>query len=193
MKFDLSDKNSIILQIGDIKLSDTGDTFGKTRRVDEYEYNPLLNPKNSILFRKGIIANIGSNGSYRCGASISDGKDSVLLTYVANRITSNAESMAIGFFDGEQYFFVDEFFSDIYGENPELSRRDIMVCKSLWEKGEKKKVIIYNGEIDAPPTKKEVDYFEQLMGRVERLEPAFEKEKLRTLRPSRRSSTHDER
>ncbi len=192
MNFNLLDENSIILQIGDIKLSNTDDTFGKDGKISGYEYNPLLNPKNSISFHKRIIADIGY-GDYRCGVSISDGKDSILLTYGANRINSNAQSMAIGFYDGEQYFFVDESFRDIYGKNPELSRRDILVCKSLWEHNEKKKIILYNEEICTMPTEKEIDYFNQLMDKVERLEPAFEEEKLRELRQNRRRSMYNER
>ncbi len=186
MKLNLLDKSSIILQIGSLQLSNTDDTFGKEGKISKYEYNPLLNPSNSVMFRKGIIADIGY-GDYRCGASISDGKDSVLLTYGSNRISSNAQSMAIGFYDGSQYFFVDEFFRNIYGKNPELSRRNILICKSLWESNTKKKTIIDDEEIYKTPMKKEEDYFNQLMSKVERLEPAFEEENLKALIRNRRS------
>ncbi len=192
MRFDLLDKNPIILQIGDIKLSNTDDTFGKAEVVSGYEYNPLLNPRNNVAFGKQIIADIGY-GDYRCGTSISDGENSILLTYGANRISSNAQSMAIGFFDGKQYFFVDESFRDIYGKNPELSKRDILICESLWKSSTKKKTIIYEEEVCKNPTKKELDYFNQLMNSVERLEPAFEEENLKALKRNRRRSSHEER
>ena len=207
MDFNLLDENSIILQIGNIKLSDTDETFGKNRTVNGYEYNPLLNPNKMFGLRKQMADNI-AYGDYRCGVSISnDSKDSIILAYGANRINSNAQSMAIGHHDGSQYFFVVETFRNIYaeriGEKPELASRRIVVCESLWKHDEKQKVIIYDEEIYKTPTKREEDCFRELMEKLKRLEPAFEEENLKALNALRKrreqdsnshdSSSHDER
>lgn len=194
MNFNLLDKNSIILQIGDIKLSDTDDTFGKNRTVNGYEYNPLLNPNKMFGFRKQMADNV-AYGDYRCGVSISDDtKDSVILSYGANRINSNAQSMAIGHYDGSQYFFIVETFEDVWaerrGEKPELASRRMVVCQSLWKTENKTKVIIYNKEIEKTPTQKEEYCFKELMDKVKRLEPAFEDENLNALRKRREENSH---
>lgn len=183
----LLDKNSLILQIGDIKLSDTDDTFGKSIDIDGYKYNPIVNPKSNIL-SKNITANIAF-GDYKCGVSISDGADSVILAYGANRPNSNAQSMAIGYNNRSRYFFVVETFRNIYadriGQKPELSSRRILTCTSLWQHDEKEKLIIYCNEIYNNPTLKELNYFQNLINKIQNLEQAFSREKLDKLRKTK--------
>ncbi len=185
--FNLFDKNSIILNIGDIKLSDTGDTFEKEKLIKEYEYKPLSNPRDSI-FGKQIIASI-AYGDAKYGVSISDGKNSIILVYGANRISSNAQNIAIGYFNGSQYFFMVEAFGDIYaekrGERPEFIRRRIVTCKSLWNHNEIEKCILDNGEIEEKPTEQELNNFKELVSKIKILEPALKKENMNALRKNR--------
>ena len=179
MKFDLLDENSIILAMGDIKLSDTDETFGKSKIVNQYKYEPILNPKNS--FPKKIFADI-AYGDYKCGTTISNDEKSILLAYGANRINSNAQSMAIGYFDGSQYFFVVEAFEDIYRKEPELVARRIVNCKSLWSYDQTEKEIWYRGKTKGKLTQKDLKYFKELSARIEMLEPALKEENLNSLR-----------
>lgn len=185
MKIDLLDERSIILNIGNIKLSDTGDTFGKRKIVGGYEYNPILKPND--MFPSNLVAPI-AYGDYRRGTSIRDGKNEMILAYGANRISSNAQSMAIGYFDGSQYFFVVEAFGDIYAEKrnriPELTRRSIVTCKSLWDNDTDTTMttILNHEEVEERPTQENITCFRELISRVESLKSAFRGENLEVLR-----------
>lgn len=196
MKFDLLDEKSIILNIGNIKLSDTGDTFGKRKIVGGYEYHPILKPND--MFPSNLVAPI-AYGDYRRGTSISDGKNEMILAYGANRINSNAQSMSVGYFDGSQYFFVVEAFGDIYAEKqnrlPELTRRSIVTCKSLWDDDSDTTMttILNHEEVEKRPTEENITCFRELISRVECLESAFRGENLEVLRrrKSRAAVEHD--
>lgn len=179
MSYNLQDKESIILNIGDIKLSDTGNTFGREAIVNGYEYKPLKNPKSIV--EKNVITDI-AYGDVKRGTTISDGKDSIILLWGSNRDTTPAQSIAVGHFDGLQYIFVVETFRDIYRKEPELATRRIATCKSLWDHSEGIKFILSNGKIEASPTKKELQHCNELFTTLEKLEPAFREENVSTLR-----------
>lgn len=184
---DIFDKGSIILGIGDIKLSDTDDTFGKRRLINGYEYIPLLNPNDWIPFRKQLSAKI-AYGDYKCGTNIGNGQNNILLSYGANRINSNAQSMALGYLNELQYFFIVETFGDIYaekcGRKPELTSRRLVTCKDLWKYNESDttRLILYHGELNKELTKKELDCFSELAYKIEVLHNAFKEDNLRQLR-----------
>ena len=180
----LLDEESILLRIGDIKLSDTYDTFGERKIVNEYEYNPLVNPKSVSFFDTTQLTSNVAHGDSREGTCISNKKTEILLTYGANRCGSNAQSMAIGYFDGTKYFFVDETFGDIYSEKPQLNSRNVIMCKSIWEYGEDDttKQILFLGELIKKATAKEEKCFQELLSRINLLEDGFKKENLDNLR-----------
>lgn len=186
MELDLQKEESIILSIGSIKLSDTGNTFGREKTVNGYEYKPLKNPKNIV--EKNIITDV-AYGDVKRGTTISDGKDDIILLWGANRDTSPAQSMAIGHFDGLQYIFVVETFRDIYRKDPELATRRIATCKSLWDHSEGIKLILSNGQIAGSPTKKEIQHCNELFTVLEKLAPAFREENISALRLHRDRGT----
>ena len=103
----LSDKESIILRIGDLKISDTGDTFGRESFVNSYYYIPLKNTKS---LDKNIYISL-ANGDARRAVLIRKDSTEIFLTYGANRDTSNAQSMAIGFKSDIEYYFIHEYFN----------------------------------------------------------------------------------
>lgn len=122
---------SIILKIGDLKSSDTLDTFGESIEFKEYQFEPLMDStKNELL---EVSTNLAT-GDSRKGVSIKNGDIEVILIYGTNSVgTKNAQSMAIGYYDGMDYFFVKEDFlmREMNKERPNVSSRSIIKCKSL--------------------------------------------------------------
>ena len=124
----LLDEQSIILRIGDLKISDTGDTFGRESFVNGYFYVPLKYPKSSSLDINGLLA----DGDARRCVSIRKDSTEVFLIYGANRVSSNAQSMAIGFKSDSGYYCIKEHFKDIYKKEPILSSTILVRCESLF-------------------------------------------------------------
>ncbi len=122
---------SIILKIGDLKSSDTLDTFGEPIEFKEYQFEPLMDStKNELL---EVSTNLAT-GDSRKGVSIKNGDMEVFLIYGTNSVgAKNAQSMAIGYYDGMDYFFVKEDFlmREMNKERPNVRSRSIIKCKSL--------------------------------------------------------------
>lgn len=122
---------SIILKIGDLKSSDTLDTFGESIEFKEYQFEPLMDStKNELL---EVSTNLAT-GDSRKGVSIKNGDMEVFLIYGTNSVgAKNAQSMAIGYYDGMDYFFVKEDFlmREMNKERPNVRSRSIIKCKSL--------------------------------------------------------------
>lgn len=180
---DIYSEESIVLKIGDLKLSDTRDTFGKKRDVNGYQYIPLEDPK-AILFSD--ISNNLAHGDSREGVSIRSKDDEIFLIFGANRSGSNAQSMAIGYYNGGEYFFIDECFGDIYSEKPRLSSRRIVRCQSLW-KSSKKDIIkntynYYDPNIKEELTSTEKKSLIELLSKIQSVENGLTKESLSNLR-----------
>lgn len=128
---------SIILKIGDLKSSDTLDTFGEPIEFKECQFEPLMDStKNELL---EVSTNLAT-GDSRKGVSIKNGDMEVFLIYGTNSVgAKNAQSMAIGYYDGMDYFFVKEDFlmREMNKERPKVRSRSIIKCKSLENKGVK--------------------------------------------------------
>ncbi len=180
---DILKKESIVLKIGDLKLSDTYDTFGEKRNVNGYECHPIEDPKGRWFSQ--IIVEL-AHGDSREGVIIKKGDDEIYLTYGANRRGSNAQSMAIGYLKGDKYFFIDECFRDIYDENPIVSSRSMVKCDSLWEESKnimvKPLMNIYNSRLKVEIDNEEEREIEELASKIENIKNALTKESLRNLR-----------
>ncbi len=201
----LTSSKSIILGIGDLKISDTHETFGMLDDVNGIKYMPLSDPKTgSLVTPSDIIVRCGA----RRGLRITDGKDEIFLVYGSNTVSANAQSMAIGISDWRAFFFVEETFieKELYLRNgtPGLASRRIVECTSLYDSGGKSKivylapgqrveqpkmpnnVICFNKEPGVElPSKSEEESFERLMAKVKSLEAAFSKKSLHYLRETR--------
>lgn len=186
---DIYGPESIILKIGDLKLSDTGETFGKEKSVNGFQYTPLKDPKNKTYSQ---IAFHLAHGDSREGVSIKNERAEVLLTFGANRSNSNAQNMAIGYYNGKEYFFIVECFRDIYSEHPTLSSRSIIRCQSLWERSEKDvdKAVFNWRELDFPEhieqkeklAEKESALLKELQSRIKVIEKGLTRDSLSNLR-----------
>ena len=122
---------SIILKIGDLKSSDTLDTFGEPIEFKEYQFEPLMDSTNNELLE--VSSNLAT-GDSRKGVSIKNGDIEVFLIYGTNSVgAKNAQSMAIGYYDGMDYCCVKEdfFMREMRKERPNVRSRSIIKCKSL--------------------------------------------------------------
>ena len=177
----LLDKESIILRIGDLKLSDTYDTFGKKRMVNGFSYQPIIHPDG---FWYSQIGEHLAHGDSRKGVIISNEKVKLYLTYGANRLASNAQSMAVGYQDEMGFFFIDECFGDIYSEKPRLSSRYIVRCQSLFERSGSEKCIFNFYLLKHKVTLSKADKvsFSVLLSKIWMIEDAVSKSNLSNLR-----------
>lgn len=178
----LTDQESIILNIGELKLSDTFYTFGKRKYVNGILYLPLINPHGEWNWPVGVHL---ATGDVREGVTISNSKiGEIFFTYGSNWVGSNAQSMAIGYHDKDEIFFVKENFRDIYHENPIVSAREIIRCKYIYESCGIQRGVFSNYDPDykAKLTKADKVSFERLMAKVRRLKSAFCEENLSKLR-----------
>lgn len=169
----LLDEQSIILRIGDLKISDTGDTFGRESFVNGYFYVPLKDPKSSSLDINGLLA----DGDARRCVSIRKDSTEVFLIYGANRVSSNAQSMAIGFKSDSGYYCIKEHFKDIYEKEPILSSRILVRCESLFNINKNDSIKeIFNAtspEKIETPTDSDKKSFKALMSRISKIEPGL--------------------
>lgn len=179
----LLEKDSIILKIGDLKLSDTHDTFGEKKEINGYQYIPLEDPSGSWSSQ---VIDLLAHGDAKEGVLIRNQDTEILLTYGANRVASNAQSMAIGYYNGGEYYFMDECYRDIYSEHPIVTSRNFVKCHSLWSQTEgdtcKALFSIYNPNLKVRLTKAEKQIILELVSRIKRIEQGLTKESLSNLR-----------
>lgn len=181
---------SSILKIGDLKSSDTLDTFGEPIEFKEYQFEPLMDSTNNELLE---VSTKLATGDSRKGVSIKNGDMEVFLIYGTNSVgTKNAQSMAIGYYDGMDYFFVKEDFlmREMNKERPNVRSRSIIKCKSLEIESPKdlEKVLYdaYSPEMKKNLTTNNRMSLVGLTARVGCLERAFTRDVLSNLRQSER-------
>lgn len=181
---------SIILKIGDLKSSDTLDTFGEPIELKEYQFEPLMDSTNNELLE--VSTNLAT-GDSRKGVSIKNGDIEVFLIYGTNSVgAKNAQSMAIGYYDGMDYFFVKEDFlmREMNKERPNVRSRSIIKCKSLETESPKdlERVLYdaYSPEMNKQLTTNNRISLVGLIARVGCLERALTRDVLSNLRQSER-------
>lgn len=189
----INDKNSILLQIGDLKLSDTEYTFGKYKIVGDFEYIPL-NKDNSQTNESDQLG-LFLMGDHRLGSKIRHHDNEIFFTYSANRPSSNAQNIAIGYFDSNEYHFIKECFSNIYDENSELTSRSIVSVDNLFNPTKIAETITfhrYNEKHQKIITEKDEQFFENWIKNIKIFESAFSKEQLIALSRKRFRSLKSE-
>lgn len=131
---DLKSEKSIILSLGDLKLSDTEYTLKNEKMINGIYYKPIFStlawrdgnfdfykPYDRMLYHLVV-------GDGKAGVEISKGNDTIFYGYGANRFSSNASNIILGFLDSEYSYFINECFDPctIYDKEPELSSRNII-------------------------------------------------------------------
>lgn len=183
-KVDLLDSESIILGIGDIKLSDTYYTFGESKVINGYEYKNLVDL--SSVHTDYLPCNI-VYGDFVGAVLVDDGTNKIILEYGANRFTSNAQSMAIGYNDETEYFFLYESFGNIYSEYPRLTERRIITVENLKSLNTKQKRVFCEWELGKlVVSNEEINRFNELISKIKNIENAFKEDNLNTLSRIRR-------
>ena len=172
---DLLSKDSLILNLGDLKLSDTEYTFGYTYDSEKYCGDICYEPgQNSVKFL---------TGDHRVCIKIQKDKENLFHIYCANRSTSNAQNISIGYYDGSYYNFISETFGNIYEEQPELVSRSIIKVPSIYEYCEvQEKGLIYLGKIEKELTKEDYMMFKTWFKYIENFKQAYSKENLDQIR-----------
>ncbi|MBR5389358.1 hypothetical protein IK146_02255 [Candidatus Saccharibacteria bacterium] len=191
MNVNLNDSGSIILGLGDLKVSDTYDVFGKRAEVNGILYQPLVNPGSSMSQPIGVHLALGDAME---GVLIKQRDNEIYFTYGANRPTSHAQSMAIGFHDKEGFFFIVEYFTmaEIYtSSKPKVCRRTIVRCASLCERRADTTITTtFNKDSDCKFEIGKADKvsIKELMSRVQAVSKAFSKGCLDGLWAGRKSA-----
>ncbi len=131
---DLKSEKSIILSLGDLKLSDTEYTLKNDKTINGIHYKPIfptyaLYGENATFYERydHLLANLVV-GDGKGGTEISKGENTLFYGYAANRLSSNASNIALGVLNTEYSYFLKEWFDPctIYNEGPELSGRRII-------------------------------------------------------------------
>lgn len=189
---DLRSEKSIILGLGDLKLSDTLYTLGNDKTINGIHYKPIFsilawkdyNFKFYELYNR-LLADIVV-GYEKGGTEISKGEETLFYGYGANRLSSNAQNIVLGFLDEEYSYFIRELFdsSTIYSENPEVIRRGII--RILHWKSEKVKYELFP-TLDILDSKKlqieeALEYWKILEPKIVEFQDAFKEEQLRLMK-----------
>ena len=120
MKNEISSQESILLNFGDLKLSDTENTFGMKEEIDGYTYEPLNDRPTHII--SGNVLGISKIGK--------EGKN-IFYAYSSLEPYSCAIELAIGIKKENKYIFIIETFGDIYSDSPKFSTRKITITDNL--------------------------------------------------------------
>lgn len=134
----LQDEKSLILGLGDLKLSDTEYTFKVAKLVNGIYYKPIFpsltwGDESSYLYDFLLSQLVSGDG--RAGVEILKGDETLIYGFGANRLSSNASNIVLGLLAKEYSYFIKEYFDSctIYDSNPELIQRDI-IRVSDWER-----------------------------------------------------------
>ena len=172
MNNEISSQESILLNLGDLKLSDTENTFGLKKEVDGYIYEPLNDKPYHIISGKVL----GLSKIYKEDKNI-------LYAYSSEEPFSCAVELAIGYKKEEQYIFIIETFGDIYSENPKFSSRKITIIDNIVNPNKKESVeVIYFGTYYRAPSLFYHANFANWLNYIETFKEAFTKENLNVLR-----------
>lgn len=144
MEKKFTDSESILLNFSDLNLSYTGDIFdfSKSIEVDNFNYENLIYVDNC---RTKPIGYDVVNGDGRGAVKISTKeREPIYYLFGANRYTSNASNIAIGYQDSNKDFvFLYESFGDMYSKKPILTTRNLITVDSLYS-NEKKIIRLYD-------------------------------------------------
>lgn len=188
---DLKNEKSIILSLGNLKLSDTEYTFKKDQTIKGIHYKPIFStlakkngnfdfykPYDYLLYQLVV-------GDGRAGVEISKEEKSLFYGFGANRLSSNASNIVLGFLEEEYSYFIKENFdpSTIYTTAPELSERSIIRI-SNWKRKDAKYELspilsIYNENLEI--AKEGLDYWTVLEPQIMEFQDAFQGEQLNQL------------
>lgn len=110
-------------------------------------------------------------------------KEPIYYLFGANRYTSNASNIAIGYQTNDKSFiFLRECFADIYSKNPTLTARDIIMVDSIWSDENQLKRFcdcIYDENITILP--EDIIQFKNILEQINGYEPAFSEENFKQL------------
>ncbi len=188
---DLKSDKSIILGLGDLKLSDTEEILKNEKTINGIYYKPIF---SVLAWDKGNFDFYEPYDRLICHLVVGDGKSgveiaknnhSIFYGYGANRSNSNASNIVLGFLDKEYSYFLKECFDSdtIYSSDPELVRRDIIRVFHWRRKDAKYKLcpILNFRYNDVKIEKKAYEYFEILEPRIMEFQDAFSDEQLNQL------------
>lgn len=183
---DLKSNKSIILGLGDLKLSDTEYTFKKETIINGICYSPIFpyDLLNRNVGYERLLYNV-IVGSARCGVEIAKKEKKLFYGFGANRISSNASNIVLGFLTTEYSYLIKEYFSSssIYDKNPELIKREIIRILDLKNENAKYEELsvwdIYSRKIQIP--NEAFAYWKILEPRIIDFQDAFQEEQLNQL------------
>lgn len=124
-------------------------------------------------------------GDGKAGTLITKDKKSLFYGYGANRYSSNASNIVLGFLDNKYSYFINECFDPctIYDDEPELSQRCIIRISNWKSQNAKYKLCktlsIYTKKLEVE--KEAFDYWNILEPRIMEFEDAFKEEQLNQL------------
>lgn len=179
MKLTDNNSNSLLLQFGNLQLKDTAETFQKHKIVSNFEYTPL-NQNNSQTNEYSQLG-LFIIGDHRQGVKIKCNNAEIFFVYGANRPSSNAHNIAIGYFARTKYHFIRESFSNIYEENPEVVIRAVITTNDLFKPTKIKETIIFHKYSKNPIkilTKQENQFIKSWIKNIRIFEEAFLEEQL---------------
>ena len=131
---DLKSDKSIILGLGDLKLSDTEYTLKNEKTINSIHYKPIFfffswreEDFNFFDPYERLLVDLVTNEE-KAGVLITKNEHHIFYGYGANRLSSNASNIAMGILNSEYSYFINECFNPdtIYREEPELSQRRII-------------------------------------------------------------------
>lgn len=189
---DLKSDKSIILGLGDLKLSDTEYTLNQDKMINGIHYKPIfpvyaMFNENATFYERydNLLKNLVV-GSGKGGTEISKGENTLFYGYAANRLSSNASNIVLGVLNTEYSYFLKEWFDPctIYDEEPELSGRGIIKITHWRRKRAKYELFrtfnIYSKNLQI--SKEAFDYWEILEPKIVDFQNAFCEEQLNQLR-----------
>lgn len=189
---DLKSDKSIILGLGDLKLSDTEYTLNQDKIINGIHYKPIFPTyavfnENATFYERydNLLKNLVV-GSGKGGTEISKGENILFYGYAANRLSSNASNIVLGVLNTEYSYFLKEWFDPctIYNEEPELSGRGIIKITHWRRKRAKYELFstfnIYSQNLQIP--KEAFEYWEILEPKIVEFQDAFCEEQLNQLR-----------
>lgn len=189
---DLKSDKSIILGLGDLKLSDTEYTLNQDKMINGIHYKPIFPTyavfnENATFYERydNLLKNLVV-GDGKGGSEISKGENTLFYGYAANILSSNASNIVLGVLNTEYSYFLKEWFDPctIYNEEPELSGRGIIKITHWRRKRAKYELFstfnIYSQNLQIQ--KEAFEYWKILEPKIVELQDAFCEEQLNQLR-----------